>query len=98
MKMLLLLCALVFSIHGWCAAVVPSQRTAREITRGHQIFENDKLKEATSSSLLVDKMKTARIGWALITFLTAIIWWAITAKNSLDKILKGVLQDMAQYS
>jgi len=38
------------------------------------------------------------IGSVLITYLTAIAWWAIAAKNSLDKILKGVQQDMAQYS
>jgi hypothetical protein len=98
MKMPLLLCALVLSIQGWCAAVVPSQRATHEITHGHQTIGGDMFQEETSSPLLVDKMKTALIGWVLITFLTAIICWAVTAKNSLDKILKDVLQDMAQYS
>ena len=38
------------------------------------------------------------IGWGLLTYLTLIFWWAITAKNSLDKILKNVLQDIARYN
>jgi len=35
------------------------------------------------------------IGVAAIIYLAAVIWWAITAKNSLDKVLKDVLQSIA---
>ena len=97
MKMALFLCALVLSLHGWCASVTPSQATARAITPGHETVENGKLKEETNSPLLLDKMKAAMIGWALLTYLTVIFWWTITAKNSLDKILKNVSQDIARY-
>ena len=97
MKLALFLCALVLSLHGWCASVTPSQRTARTITPDHETVENGKLKEETNSPLLLDKMKIAMIGWGLLTYLTVIFWWAITAKNSLDKILKNVLQDIALY-
>ncbi len=97
MKLLLLLCVLVLSIHGWCASIIPSQRTARAITPSHEIFENEKLKEETNSPLLLDKMKAVVIGWGLITYLITIFWWAITVKNSLDNILKDVLQDIDRY-
>ena len=97
MKLALFLCALVLSLHGWCASVTPSQSTARAITPGHETVENGKLKEGTDSLLQLDKMKAAMIGWGLLTYLTIIFWWAITAKNSLDKILKDVLQDIARY-
>jgi hypothetical protein len=98
MKLPLFLCALVLSLHGWCASVTPSQPTARAITPGHETVENGKLKEETNNPLLLDKMKAAMIGWGLLTYLTVIFCWAITAKNSLDKILKNVLQDIARYS
>jgi len=97
MKLSLLLCILVLSIHGWCASVNPSQRTARTITPSHEAIENEKLKEETNSPFLSDKMKAAVIGWGLITYLIIIFWWAISAKNSLDKILKDVLQDIDRY-
>ena len=98
MKLALFLCALVLSLHGWCASVTPSQRTARTITPGYETVENGKLKEDTNSPLLLDKVKAAMIGWGLLTYLTFIFWWAITTKNSLDKILNNVLQDMTRYS
>jgi hypothetical protein len=97
MKLPLLLCVLVLSIHGWCASITPSQRTARAITKSHETIENEKLKEETKSPLLLDKMKATMIGWGLIAYLILIFWWAITAKNSLDKILKDVLQDIHRY-
>jgi len=98
MKLALFLCALVLSLHGWCASVTPSQRTTRTITPDQDtIKKNRRQKDETNSPLLFDKMKTAMIGWALFTYLTVIFWWAITAKNSLDKILKNVLQDIARY-
>ena len=97
MKLALFLCALVLSLHGWCASVTPSQRTARTITADYETVENGKLKEEANSPLLLGKMKAAMIGWGLLTYLTVIFWWAITAKNSLDKILKNVLQDIARY-
>ena len=97
MKLALFLCALVLSLHGWCASVTPSQSTARAITPSREIVENGKLKEDTNSRLLLDKMEVAMIGWGLITYLTVIVWWAIRAKNSLDKILKNILQDIARY-
>ncbi|MHA4807798.1 hypothetical protein ACX0G9_06815 [Flavitalea flava] len=97
MKLALLFCALILSVHGWCASVSPSQRTARANTPGNQTIENGKLHEETGSLLPLDKKKSAMIAWVLTTYLTAIIWWAITAKNSLDKILKDVLQDIARY-
>ena len=97
MKLALFLCALVLSLHGWCASVTPFQRTTHTITPGHETVENGKLKEETNSPLLSDKMKAVMIGWALLTYLTFIFWWAITTKNSLDKILKNVLKDIARY-
>jgi hypothetical protein len=97
MKLALFLCAFVLSLHGWCASVTPSQHTARTITPDHETVENGRLKEETNSPLLLDKMKAAMIGWGLLTYLTVIFWWAVTAKNSLDKILKNILQDMARY-
>ena len=97
MKLALFLCALVFSLQGWCASVTPSHLTARAITPAHQTVENGKLKEETNSPSLLDKMKTAMVGLGLLIYLTVIFWWAITAKNSLDKILKNVLQDIARY-
>ena len=97
MKLALFLCALVLSLHGWCASVTPSQRIARTNTPGHETVENGKIKEETASPLSLDKMKAAMIGWGLLTYLTIIFWWAITAKNSLDRILKNVLQDIARY-
>ena len=97
MKLALFLCALVLSLHGWCASVTPSHPTARAIIPSHQIIENGELKKETNSPLLLDKMKAAMIGCGLLTYLTVIFWWAITAKNSLDKILKNVLQDIARY-
>ena len=97
MKLALFLCALVLSLHGWCASVTPSHPTARAIIPSHQTIENGELKKETNSPLLLDKMKAAMIGCGLLTYLTVIFWWAITAKNSLDKILKNVLQDMARY-
>jgi hypothetical protein len=97
MKLALFLCALVLSLHGWCASVSPSHLTARAITSGQETVENGKLKEETNSPLLLANRKAAMIGWGLLTYLTVIFWWAITAKNSLDKILKNVLQDIARY-
>ena len=98
MKLALFLCTLLLSLQGWCASVTPSLRTARTITPDHETVENRKLKEETNSPLLLDKRKAAMIGWGLLTYLTIISWWAITAKNSLDKILKNVLQDIARYN
>lgn len=97
MKLAIFLCAFILSLHGWCASVPPSERTDRAITPGHGNVENVKLKEETSGPLLLDKMKAVMIGWGLLTYLAAIFWWTITAKNSLDKILKNVLQDIARY-
>ena len=97
MKLALFLCALVLSLHGWCASVTPSLHTARTTTPGHETVENGKLKEETNSPLLSDRMNTAMIGLGLLIYLTVAFWWTITAKNSLDKILKDVLQDMVQY-
>ena len=97
MKLAIFLCALVLSLHGWCASVTPSHPTACIITPDHETVGNGKLKEEANSPLLLDKMKAAMIGWGLLTYLTIIFWWAITAKNSLDKILKNVLQDIARY-
>ena len=97
MKLPLLLCVLVLSIHGWCASITPSQRTTRAITPGHATIEKEKLKEETNNPLLWDKTKAAVIGWCLITYLVSIFWWAVAAKNSLDKILKDVLQDIDRY-
>ena len=96
MKLPLLLCALVLSIHGWCASVNPSHSTARAIIPSHETIEKEK-KEETNSPFLLDKMKAAVIGWSVITYLITIFWWAIIAKNSLDKILKDVLQDIDRY-
>jgi len=96
LKLPLLVLVLVLSVHGWCASVIPSQRIARAITPSHQAIENGKLQE-TGRPIRLDKMKAVMMGWGLITYLTAIIWWAITAKNSLDKILRDVLQGMEQY-
>jgi len=97
MKLPLLLCVLVLSTHGWCASVNPSHTTARAITPSHETIEKEKLKEETCSPLLSDKMKAAMIGGGLITYFIIIFWWAISAKNSLDKILKDVLQDIDRY-
>lgn len=97
MKLPFLLCALVLSIHVWCANVIPSHRTARAITPSHETIEKGKLKKETNSPLLWDKIKAAVIGGGLITYLITIFWWAITAKHSLDKILKDVLQDIDRY-
>ena len=97
MKLAFFLCALILSLHGWCASVTPSQYITRTITPGYETLENGKMKEETNSPLLLDKMKAAMIGCVLLTYLTVIFWWAITAKNSLDKILENVLQDMARY-
>jgi hypothetical protein len=97
MKLVFFLCALVLSIHGWCAGITPSQRTARAIAPSHETIENKKLKEEANSPLLLDKMKATMIGWGFIAYLILIFWWAITAKNSLDKVLKDVLQDIDRY-
>ena len=97
MKLFLLLCVLVLSIHGWCASIIPSQQSARLITPSHETIKNENLKEETNRLLLLDKMKAAVIGWGLITYLITIFWWAISAKNYLDKILKDVLQDIDRY-
>ena len=97
MKLALFLCTLVLSLHGWCASVTPSQRTAHTVIPGHETVVNGKHKEETNSPLLLDKMKAAMIGLGLLTYLTVVFWWAITAKNSLDKILKNVLQDIGRY-
>ena len=97
MKLTLFLCTLVLSLHGWCASVTPSQHSARTITPAYQTVENRKLKEDTGTSLLLDKVKAAMIGWGLLTYLTFIFWWAIATKKSLDKILNNVLQDIARY-
>ena len=94
MKLALFLCALVLSLPGWCASVAPSRSTARTITPVHENVENGRLNEETNSPLLLDKMKAAMIGCGLLTYLTVIFWWVITAKNSLDKTLKNVLQDI----
>jgi hypothetical protein len=75
MKLLLILCALVLSLHGWCATGIPSHVTVHANGPGHEII----------------------IGWGMITYLSVIVWWAITARNSLNKILKDVLQGIAQY-
>jgi len=75
MKLFLVLCALVLSLHGWCATGTPSHVTVHANTPGHEII----------------------IGWGMITYLTAIVWWAITARNSLNKVLKDVLQGIGQY-
>jgi hypothetical protein len=66
--------------------------------RGHEAIENGKLKEEIRDPLLLDKRKTAVIGGLLFLYLAIIGWWAVTAKNSLDNILKNVLRDMARYS
>lgn len=76
MKLPLVLCVLMLSIHGWCASIIPSQRTARPVTLSHE---------------------TIVVGWGLIIYLITIFWWAIAAKNSLDKILEDVLQDIDRY-
>ncbi|HEY4207467.1 MAG TPA: hypothetical protein VGM31_11670 [Puia sp.] len=98
MRLPLLLCFLVLSIQGWCASVIPSQRAARAITPNHQTIEDEKSQEEIKMQLPKDKMKTALIGWSLITYFAVLIWWAIVAKISLDKILKDVLQSIAQHS
>ncbi|MDO6431401.1 hypothetical protein Q4E93_12425 [Flavitalea sp. BT771] len=97
MKLPLLLCVLVLSIHGWCASVNPSHSATRAITPGHETIEKEKLKEETNGPVLSDKMRAALIGWGLITYLVIIFWWAIAAKNSLDKILRDLLQDIGRY-
>ena len=97
MKLILFLCALVLSLHGWCASVAPSQPTGRANTPGHETIENVKPKEETNSPLLMDEIKVLMIGCGLLTYLTVLFWWAITAKHSLDDILKDVLQDIARY-
>ena len=97
MKLPLFLCTLIFSLHGWCASVNPSHPTTRAIAPSHETVENVKPKEETNSPLLLDKSRAAMIGWGLFIYLTVIFWWAITAKNSLDKILKNVLQDISRY-
>ena len=97
MKLSLLLCILVLSIHGWCASVSPSHSSARAITPSHGTIENEQLKEETNSPLLWDKMKAAVIGWGLITYLITLFWWVNAAKHSLDKILQDVLQDIDRY-
>jgi hypothetical protein len=97
MKLALFLCALVLSLHGWCASVIPSHPSACTITPGYETVENGKLKEEANSPLLLDKMKAVMIGWGLLTYLTVVSWWTITTKNSLDKILKNVLRDIARY-
>jgi hypothetical protein len=93
MKSTLFLFALVLSLHGWCASVAPSQPTAGAISLSHQTTEKGNLEEGTNSPLLV---KAVMIGSGLLIYLIVICWWAITAKNSLDKILKNVLQDIAR--
>ena len=97
MKLTLVLCVLMLSIHGWCASITPSQRTTRAITPSHATIEKEKLKEETNNPSLWDKIKVTVIGWGLITYLISIFWWAIAAKNSIDKILKDVLQDIDRY-
>jgi len=75
MKLPLLFCALVLSLQGWCASVIPSHSNAQATMQSHRTAE--------------------MIGVAAIIYLAAVIWWAITAKNSLDKVLKDVLQSIA---
>ena len=45
-----------------------------------------------------ETLENVVIAGVLITYLSAITWWAITAKHSLDKTLQDVLQGIAQYS
>ena len=97
MKLAIFLCAIIFSLHGYCASVNPSHLTARTIASGHETVENVKVKGKTNRLLLLDKKREVIIGWGLIAYLTLLFWWAITAKNSLDKILENVLQDIARY-
>ena len=97
MKLPVLLCALVLSVHGWCASVAPLQRTSRATSLDHRNIKNGKLAEEIDKPLLLDKMKTALIVCGIVTYLTVIIWWAVTAKNSLDRILKNVIQDIGRY-
>ena len=91
MKFLLLCFALVLSLHGWCAAVAPSGRPARTATPNMAVEKGELEDEADRPLLLV-----AIVGCGLLAYLTVIVWWVIVAKNSLDKILKDVLQDMAR--
>jgi hypothetical protein len=98
MKLPLILCALVLSINGWCASVTPFHRTAGIISVSHLVIEKGRLPEPTNSPLLLNKMKVALIGGALIAYFTAIVWLAVTAKHSLDNILKDVVQAMSRYS
>jgi|GEM_PF-1636508 len=97
MKLALFLCTLLLSLQGWCASVAPSHSTARTIMPGQETVENGKPKEETSGPLLSDKMKTAMIVFGLLTYLTVAFWWTISAKNSLDKIINNVLQDISRY-
>jgi len=82
MKIALLLCALVLSASGWCASAIPSERIARAATPTDQTIG------------------IVMIGWSVIfiTYLTVIIWWTVATKDSLDNILKEVLQSLAKYS
>ncbi|HEY4064306.1 MAG TPA: hypothetical protein VGM30_20515 [Puia sp.] len=98
MKLFLILCAFVLSIHGWCASVTPFQRTSGTTAVSHPAIEKVRLPEQTSSPMLLNNMEVALIGCALLLYFTAISWLAITAKHSLDKILKDVLQAIARYS
>lgn len=97
MKMALFLCALVLSLHGWCASLAPSQPAARGIDPGYNTVENVKLEGVPNSPVLLEKMQIVMIVCGLLTYLAVISWWAFSTKSSLDKILKNVLQDMARY-
>ena len=92
MKSLLLCFALVLSLHGWCAAVAPSGHPARTATPNHNVVEKGQTEDEADRPLLL----VAIVGCGLLAYLTVIVWWVIVAKNSLDKILKDVLQDMAR--
>jgi hypothetical protein len=92
MKLLLLCFALVLSLQGWCAVVAPSGRPARTATPNHNAIEKVQMEEEADRPLLL----VAIVGCGLLAYLTVIVWWVIVAKNSLDKILKDVLQDMAR--
>ena len=98
MKMFLILCALVLSIQGWCASVRPFRRTAGATMVSHQVIKNGRLPEQTGTPMFLNKMNVTLMGCALILYVTAVVWLAITAKHSLDKILTDVLQAIARYS
>jgi len=98
MKLTLFLCALVLSLHGRCASLTPSQPPAGAVRPGNVTVEKEKLNIETNSPLPLDKMGGVMIACGLLTYLTVIFWWTISARNSLDKILRNILQDIARYS